>query len=313
MFDVCHASTGATSKYTVDASKGYAAFHFYNSGVANIFTVAIDEHSLWIFAVDGHYITPVNVNAINIEPGARISAFVPLVKKPANYIVRVSNPGVDQILFGTAVMSYVNGDSSYVSQPIINKVGQNNTSPFVYFDPNTSKYTSFPPSSPRSTSDITYHLDLGRFGTSWTWTLSGNEAYTAADEDSQPLLYNYNSQVGRDSNITITTKYGQWVDLIIHSEFPPSNPQHALHKHANKAYIIGYGTGAFTWPNVAAAQQAVPNSFNFANPPYRDGFLTPGANAGPAWMVIRYQANNPGAWIFHCRKSRLVLPLSMTC
>lgn len=43
---------------------------------------------------------------------------------------------------------------------------------------------------------------------------------------------------------------------------------------------------------------AQPDSFNLVNPPYRDTFIT--KFEGPAWIALRYQAVNPGPWMFHC-------------
>lgn len=43
---------------------------------------------------------------------------------------------------------------------------------------------------------------------------------------------------------------------------------------------------------------AQPHSFNLVNPPYRDTFIT--KFEGSAWIALRYQAVNPGPWMFHC-------------
>ena len=43
---------------------------------------------------------------------------------------------------------------------------------------------------------------------------------------------------------------------------------------------------------------AQPESFNLVNPPYRDTFVTRFERS--AWIALRYQATNPGPWMFHC-------------
>jgi FtsP/CotA-like multicopper oxidase with cupredoxin domain len=80
----------------------------------------------------------------------------------------------------------------------------------------------------------------------------------------------------------------------------PIAPPHPIHKHSNKAFIIGQGVGAWNWTTVAEAATVIPQNFNFVNPPLRDGFTTPPANGGPTWMAIRYQVVNPGAFLLHC-------------
>ena len=65
-------------------------------------------------------------------------------------------------------------------------------------------------------------------------------------------------------------------------------------------YLLGQGDGLFKWDSVAEAAKEIPSSFNFVDPPRRDGFTTPAALQGPSWMAIRYHVDNPGAWLIHC-------------
>jgi Multicopper oxidase len=122
-------------------------------------------------------------------------------------------------------------------------------------------------------------------------------------ETETPLLFDSTSAEAMNPNLTITTKMGQWVDLIVQVESPPIQPAHPLHKHSNKAFVIGLGSGRFNWSTTAEAIESVPQFFNLDTPPLRDGFPTIPTIVGPTWMVIRYQIVNPGTFLFHCRKS----------
>ena len=71
-----------------------------------------------------------------------------------------------------------------------------------------------------------------------------------------------------------------------------------MHKHAQKMWKIGGSFGQWNYSSVDEAKAANPDSFNLVNPPYRDTFIT--KFEGAAWIVLRYQAVNPGPWMFHC-------------
>lgn len=76
------------------------------------------------------------------------------------------------------------------------------------------------------------------------------------------------------SNVTITTKSGQWVDLVFTSK-------------------------VFPMP-VAEAAAAMPEAFNLVDPPRRDAFSSPNALDKPVWVAVRYHVVNPGPWLLYC-------------
>lgn len=289
--------------FEVDAKDTWASLNFISASGLNVFTVSVDEHPMWVYAVDGRHITPVKVDALVIANGERYSVMIKLEQKPADYTIRYSNPGINQILFGYSILRYKDGDKSYKSTASITKVGTNTTAEVVFLD--SPHVKPFPPVAPSKTANATYHLLINRFGASWKWTLSGKQDYDMSLEDDQPLLFNPYSSAALNRNLTITTKYGDWVDLIIQVQFPPLQPPHALHKHSNKGFIIGEGVGDFKWETVADAMKDIPDAFNLVDPPLRDGYLTIPTTTGPTWLVIRYKVENPGAFLFHCRKSLL--------
>ncbi|RJE17284.1 laccase-1, partial [Aspergillus sclerotialis] len=118
-------------------------------------------------------------------------------------------------------------------------------------------------------------------------------------EDQTPLLFEDPSNV-ESSDLILKTNSGQWVDLVIKTQGPLAQP-HPMHKHSNKAYVLGKGIGNWTWNTVSEAAAALPaGTFNFANPPLRDGYTTTPNEVNSTWMVLRYQVTNPGAFLFHC-------------
>jgi hypothetical protein len=97
---------------------------------------------------------------------------------------------------------------------------------------------------------------------------------------------------------TISTLNNTWVDLVFRAT--PFNPAHPIHKHSNKAFVIGRGNGPFNYPTVAEAIAAMPQNFNLVNPLLRDTWIPPPAITGPTWTVVRYHVVNPGPCLLHC-------------
>jgi iron transport multicopper oxidase len=78
-------------------------------------------------------------------------------------------------------------------------------------------------------------------------------------------------------------KSGQVVQIYLQNPTPYPHPMH-LHGHDFQAVARGSGS----WNGDESALPAVPLK--------RDGFVVP-ANG---YIVLRFQANNPGVWFFHC-------------
>jgi FtsP/CotA-like multicopper oxidase with cupredoxin domain len=300
-FDECIPSQGPTEVIEVDLAHRWVSINIINTASINTLTVSIDEHPMWIYAADGRHIQPVMVHAISVPNGNRFSALVKLDKPPRDYTIRVANQVANQVISGFATLSYKGSRHNTKSTPYINYVGQNVTADVIFFD--ETKIVPFPPIAPAPTADATYFLHIKHFGTAWKWTLSGKESFGLNIETETPLLFDPSSAEARNPNLTITTKMGQWVDLVVQVA-TPGQPAHPLHKHSNKAFIIGAGPGLFNWSTTAEAIKSVPQFFNLKTPPLRDGFTTIPAITELTWMVIRYQVVNPGAFMFHCRKSR---------
>ena len=264
--------------------------------------VSIDEHPMWVYAVDGHYIQPQLADTIFMYNGERYSAMVQLDKVPRDYTIRVANSGADQIISGYATLSYKNGTKNNTSVPYIDYGGVNTTADVIPLD--KTILVPFPASAPAPTADATYILNLGRKGANQNWTLNGNATYGLDQDFNAPLLFSPESPHALNPNFTIRTKNNTWIDIILQVELTPATPAqpaHPVHKHSNKAYIIGSANGIFNYTSVAEAMKHMPSgTFNLQTPQLRDSFTTPSVLLGPAWVAFRYQSVNPGAWFLHC-------------
>ena len=87
-------------------------------------------------------------------------------------------------------------------------------------------------------------------------------------------------------------KRGSVVDVIVQNSntLTPNNSEiHPWHLHGHDFWVLGYGQGMYDSTKDAA-------SFNLIDPPVRNT-----AAVFPyGWVALRFVADNPGAWPFHC-------------
>lgn len=298
----CEPSDGPEYEFMVDASQNWASFNFISAAGIKALVASIDEHPLYVYEVDGRYIEPQLAHSIEIYNGERYSAMVRLDKEPASYTMRVASTGAQQVISGYAKITYEGGEGNQrQSEPYINYGGANVTDSVVPL--NTSDLRPFPPIYPARKADDFHLLSLGRIGSSWQWTLDGTEYFPADLDTLYPVIRDPDSPQLADA-LKIRTMNGTWVDLVYQLIIDAPTvvqPPHPIHKHSNKAFIIGRGLGRFEWSDVNEAIEQSPDNFFLDRPLYRDTFVT--SPAGETWMAVRYQVVNPGPFFLHCHTS----------
>lgn len=273
---------------------------------------------MWIYAVDGIYVEPQLAETVFLYNGERFSAMIKLDQTPGDYTIRVANNNADQLISGYAKLSYRNqassggpyGNNATTTDSTVNATayvtygGQNTTASVIPLD--ETLLVPYPASKPAPTADATHILKLGRIGANYNWSLSGSNVYDTEANYQTPFLFFPNSTANPnayDPSLIIRTINGTWVDIILQvvlNAAAPAQPAHPTHKHSNKGYLIGAGTGTFNYSTVAEAMKVIPGSFNLETPSLRDSFTTPSVLQGPAWIAFRYQVVNPGAFYLHC-------------
>ncbi|KAF2193683.1 multicopper oxidase [Zopfia rhizophila CBS 207.26] len=308
VFDVCTPTQGSREVIKAPHSTNWLALDIISTAGIDTFAFSIDEHPMWIYAVDGHYIEPLLVNALSIANGDRYSVFIRLDKPAGNYGIRLASTALAQLIDTTAVLSYEGGYGNYrnatdditvTSFPYTNQAGVNTTANVTFFQ--QARMKSFPPQFPQPAPepDQTFILSLKTVGQSYIWALNSTPFDHAIDDSSPPLLYQPPVANNPGGNITITTKNNTWIDLIF-VVTTINQPPHPIHKHSNKVFVIGQGQGSFNWSSVAEARRAIPQAFNLVTPPFRDGVATIPTTTGPTWLAVRYRVENPGAFLIHC-------------
>ena len=305
VLDVCTPTTGPQEVITVHKhhSSDEKWFAIDLIGAFHLMTTvfSIDEHPVWVYAVDGEYIKPQQVNAIQINNGDRYSILVRLTN-PGTYPLRVASVQNSQMMYSNALLRYsVNQDGAAPTRetvPYVKKNGLPASNSTIYFS--QPKQKQFVPAPVAQTSDQTYKLHMRTAGSSYQWALNKTAFNPAILDHGSEGVVLFTPDFNDQDNHTITTQNGTWVDLILVTDTIPM-PPHPIHKHGNKMYLIGNGIGPFPWATVSEAVAAVPQSFNLVDPPKRDGFVTAQATPTNAtWTVFRYQVTSPGAWLVHC-------------
>eukprot|EP00252_Welwitschia_mirabilis_P005125 TRINITY_DN1554_c0_g1_i1.p1 TRINITY_DN1554_c0_g1~~TRINITY_DN1554_c0_g1_i1.p1 ORF type:complete len:405 (+),score=-2.77 TRINITY_DN1554_c0_g1_i1:768-1982(+) len=84
-------------------------------------------------------------------------------------------------------------------------------------------------------------------------------------------------------------KFNASVQLVVQASGIFGGESHNFHLHGHDFYVVGRGYGNFD-------AQKDPKSFNLVDPPRQNTFNLP-LNG---WAAIRFLAENPGVWFFHC-------------
>lgn len=319
VFDVCTPTEGSREVIEAPCGKKWMALDVISSAGIDTFAFSIDEHPLWVYAVDGHYIDPVRVEVLTVANGDRYSVFVELTNpgKKDNFGIRVASLALVQLIDTTALLTYTTSEKTDVKRSASQGPFTNGTDLQLTSIPYTTRAgfpisqnttvldhastTPFPPQFPQPAPSPaqTFFLTTMNVENSYTWALNATPFNHMDLDNAQPLLYSPPTLQNGDGNITLVTKNATWIDLIF---LVPnlSQPPHPIHKHGNRAFILGAGEGEFTWPDIASAAAEKPELFNLVNPSYRDGFVTPPSALQPTWLAVRYKVENPGVWMLHC-------------
>jgi hypothetical protein len=86
----------------------------------------------------------------------------------------------------------------------------------------------------------------------------------------------------------VSAELGETLRVVVNN---PTMMAHPMHLHGQRFYLLGTGLdGPFFDPDTDTEK------LNLENPIMMDTAYVPGMG----WLVIEFQANNPGWWAFHC-------------
>nr|QCZ35175.1 laccase 8 [Salvia miltiorrhiza] len=131
--------------------------------------------------------------------------------------------------------------------------------------------------------------------------------YTTDFPPSPPRKFDYTGNVSRalwqpgSGTKMYKLKFGSNVQIVLQDTAIVTTEDHPIHLHGYHFFVVGQGFGNFN-PATDTA------TFNLVDPPVRNTINVPVGG----WAVIRFHADNPGVWLFHCHiDSHLTWGLAM--
>ncbi|KAL6184684.1 hypothetical protein ACLB2K_046084 [Fragaria x ananassa] len=339
--DLCPCSNEATYRRKVDYGKTYL-LRIVNANIdADIF-FAIAQHNFTVVGLDGAYIKPIDTTYILLSPGQTMDVLLEANQVLGHYYMagrHFSSENVAVVDFDhanvTAILQY-NGNYSHLTSPVfpsslpmyydfvaslkfINQIRSLAIPDYVINVPLDYEITTrmFITTSMNSlycedssSGCETKQISASVNNISWVnpstdileayyRNISG--VYSADFPDNPPSFYNFTDE--SYSIDTVLTVQGRKVKVLNYNEsveivFQGTNVlggsvNHPMHLHGYSFYVVGYGFGIYD--NVTD-----PKGFNLVDPPEVNTFAVP----KNGWLAIRFTANNPGVWFWHCHMER---------
>ncbi|KAF8403524.1 hypothetical protein HHK36_011628 [Tetracentron sinense] len=279
--------------------------------------LAVGNHKMVVVEADGNYLQPFAVDDMDIYSGETYSVLITTDQNPSmNYWVSVSVRGRHpQTPPGLTILNYhPNSPSKLPTSPLpvsprwddyvhsksfTNKILalQGSPRPPVHYNRqvfllNTQNkingYTKWSINNISLVLPATPYLGSIKFG------LKG-----AFDHKSPPENFSNHYDVMRppiNPNSTHGSgiykfNFNSTVDVILQNANALSenvSEIHPWHLHGHDFWVLGYGEGKFSEKDV--------KKFNLKNPPLRNSVVI----FPYGWTAIRFVADNPGVWAFHC-------------
>jgi L-ascorbate oxidase len=258
-----------TSLYSVEVeSNKVIMLRFINAAAVSDFEISIDNHSMKVVEADGIYLSnPQTVEKLRISIGQRYSVLIH-TNQQQNAWIRASRYPTDdmmkQSIEGRAILKYQNSNAYPTTVP---------ASSGVMLD--DSKLTPIDNKPPKK-SNKTFKFNVLNYKEN-IWTIDGTP-YTDPDI---PFICKH-----QKTKVAFDIQYGDIVDIVLNISTKATDTMgHPFHIHGHKFWVLGFGEGQYET-----------SKLNLINPPYRDSMYMP----QNGWLAIRFKADNPGIWIFHC-------------
>ncbi|RDW95296.1 hypothetical protein BP5796_01059 [Coleophoma crateriformis] len=329
---MCDNSTATLPSMDLRANENHR-LRFINVGAFAWFQVSVDEHDFALTEVDGTDIVPSRDTRLMISPSQRYSMIVSTDNPDTSAVwlrakmvthcwkqPELPGVGLDEVKAVVAYTTSKRRTKPIASQPQSRAWAQGME--VQCKDMNTTSYVPLPLEPPPEVADHSYYLrsnleignwrlERGFFNTSTFRPQLKNptlhrtiDGYSTNNETftSQSTLNGVNSVSYDLKNDFMIQHSGiKVVDLIIQN-FDEGN--HPMHLHGHKFWVLGQGHGMFPGYDHIGLQpegrgllpQSSPNHRSLDNLIRRDV----ASAEGFGWLALRFVADNPGVWAFHC-------------
>ncbi|KAF8403042.1 hypothetical protein HHK36_011137 [Tetracentron sinense] len=304
-----------------------------NAALNNQFFFKIASHNMTVVAVDASYTEPYVTDVVVIAPGQTTDVLLTADQPPAYYYIAAhpyaSAAGVPfDNTTTTAIIQYHGATSTTPEMPVLPAFNDTPTA-HKFFSNLTSlrrgRHWITPPLHVDEKMFVTVGLGLVPCGGNATcagpngmrFAASMNNAsfqfplklsmlqaffegvsgiYTEDFPDNPPVQFDYtNANVSASLLETVKgtrvkkLKYNSTVEIVLQNTALIGVENHPIHLHGFNFYVLAQGFGNYD-------SQTDEKKFNLVNPQERNTIAVPVGG----WAVIRFRANNPGVWLFHC-------------
>ncbi|KAK9270314.1 hypothetical protein L1049_025892 [Liquidambar formosana] len=326
--DFCSCSNGSTYRRLVDHGKTYI-LRVVNAVMNAELFFAIAQHNLTVVGMDGAYIKPIATSYIMISPGQSMDILVTANQSLGHYYMAArqydnvdQNDNYDKIN-ATAILQY-RGNYTPPSSPSFptNLPSYEDFSAATNFTQSLRSLANeeYPIDVPINITTrmyvtavmnaIVYPNNLSNLASSLnnvSWANPTTDIllayyrnmsgfYTTDFPDWPPAFFNFTGE-DVESNV-ITSKgtkvkvvnYNEAVEIVFQGTTVYNAPEdHPMHLHGYSFYVVGMGYGNFD-------NETDPKGFNLVDPPELNTISIP----KKGWLAVRFIANNPGVWFWHC-------------
>ncbi|KAL2935669.1 Laccase-7 [Bienertia sinuspersici] len=334
--DLYPCSKDKTTKFELVQGKTYL-LRIINAALNNEQFFKIANHKMTVVAIDASYTDPYETDVVVSAPGQTVDVLLSADQPVGSYYAAArtyaSAPGIPFInTTTTAIFNYVNCSTTLT--PKMPKLPPFNDTPTAHkFFTSLTGLTTSPFWEP-TILDVDEHMFmaiglglvscgrspsncLGPFNQSMAASIS-NFSFSLPTKMSileanyynvegifndtfpnYPLMpFDYtNPNNTNDLNLLLTTKsttvkrfkYNTTVEIVFQDTGLLAIENHPMHIHCFNFQVLAQGFGNYD-PKVDREK------FNYDNPQIRNTIAVPTGG----WAVVRFRANNPGAWILHC-------------
>ncbi|KAF8717020.1 hypothetical protein HU200_026129 [Digitaria exilis] len=294
-----------------------------NAGLNSHLFFKLTGHNFTVVAVDAGYTSNLNTDTLVIAPGQTVDALVTTSASPGSYYMAIQaydtmSPltfATSDTTTATAIFQYNGTSTNPPAMPAMPSSSDSATANAFYFGlrglSGLQGATSVP--SPVDVS-MTIELGLGQLpcdpsqtrcnGTAAAAAMNGVSFRLPGPEESSLLGAHVNALTGvftadfpdgpppSGTAMSVGTKvkklaYNSVVEIVLQNPSAVPTENHPIHLHGFNFFVLAQGVGTFTPGSV---------SYNLVDPVARNTIAVPGGG----WAVIRFVANNPGMWFFHC-------------
>ncbi|KAL9074797.1 MAG: hypothetical protein Q9157_004263 [Trypethelium eluteriae] len=282
-----------TQNLTVAVQPGKTyLFHFINVAAFAAQYLWFEDHIMRIVEVDGVYTEPADAQMVYIAAAQRMSMLITMKNDTGSNFAFVGS--MDQDLFDTVPPTLNPNVTGWL---VYNEQAENPTpallDDFTPFDDFTLVPQDGLPLYDNVDYSITLHLEMNNLGDGANYAFMNDITYVSPKV---PTLY---SALSTSELATNPTVYGSntnsfvlnhldVIEIVLNNDDPGKHPFH-LHGHNFQAVWRSDDDAGFYDPT--ASNVTFP-----AKPMRRDTFVVhPNGN-----IVIRFRADNPGVWLYHC-------------